>query len=138
MAAAGCSEVALGAESGSDAMLTSLNKRFVANGVRQVSDSLGAAGIRRTGFLLLGGPGETRDTVRESIDLAASLGLEVVKITVGVRIYPATPLARQAVAEGVVAADDDLLRPRFYCTPGTEEWVEEALAGTSWEGTLCV
>lgn len=72
------------------------------------------------GFLLLGGPGETQETVGESVAFAESLRLDQLRITVGIRIYPETPLAQLAVREGVIAAEDDLLFPRFYLTPGLE------------------
>jgi radical SAM superfamily enzyme YgiQ (UPF0313 family) len=70
------------------------------------------------GFLLLGGPGETRETVEESLAFADSLRLEALKTTVGIRIYPGTPLARRAVQDGMISPEDDLLQPRFYLTPG--------------------
>jgi len=125
MARAGCVEVSLGFESGSLAVLREMNKRFTPADVRRVSDALAAHGIRRIGFLLLGGPGETRDTVEESIVFAESLRLEALKVTVGIRIYPGTPLARRAVSEGVIASDDDLLVPRFYLARGLEPWIQE-------------
>ena len=114
MAAAGCVEVSLGFESGSKQVLRAMNKRFDPEEVREISDRLAAHGIRRMGFLLLGGPGETRRTVRESLDFADSLDLEMLKTTIGIRIYPGTPLARLAVDEGMIASDDDLLLPRYY------------------------
>ena len=49
------------------------------------------------------------------------LNLEMVKLTVGIRIYPNTALAKKAVADGVISADDDLLQPRFYLARGLEE-----------------
>jgi hypothetical protein len=79
------------------------------------------------GFLLLGGPGETRDSVKESLAFADSLDLDALKITIGLRIYPQTPLALQAVKEGVVEAGDDLLFPRFYMAAGLENWVRETV-----------
>ena len=48
------------------------------------------------GFLLLGGPGETRQSVEGSLAFADSLPLEMLKITTGIRIYPETPLAALA------------------------------------------
>ncbi len=128
MAAAGCVEVSLGFESGNRAVLREMNKRFTPEDVRAAADLLAAHGIRRMGFLLLGGPGETRATVEESLAFAASLRLESLRITVGIRIYPGTPLARRAVAEGMIAADDDLLKPRFYLAPGLDPWIRERLA----------
>ncbi len=128
MAEAGCVEVSLGFESGSPAVLREMNKRFTPADVRQASDLLAAHAIRRMGFLLLGGPGETRETVEESLAFAASLNLEALRVTVGIRIYPGTPLARRAVAEGVVSPDDDLLFPRVYHAPGHEPRIHVRVA----------
>jgi hypothetical protein len=58
-----------------------------------------------------------------SLRFADCLSLDSLKITVGIRIYPDTPLCRQAVADGQISADDDLLRPRFYLAPGLEPWL---------------
>jgi radical SAM superfamily enzyme YgiQ (UPF0313 family) len=121
MARAGCAEVSLGSESGSDDMLRSMNKRFSHEDVRRVSSVIADHGIRRTGFLLLGGPGETMKTAEESLIFADSLGLEALKITIGIRIYPGTELALRAVEEGVISSSDSLLEPRFYIAPGLED-----------------
>ena len=120
MARAGCREVSIGSESGSDDMLRSMNKRFSREDVRRVSSVIADHGIRRTGFLLLGGPGETMKTAEESLRFADSLGLEALKITIGIRIYPGTELARRAVEEGLIRDTDTLLEPCFYCSPGLE------------------
>ena len=128
MAEAGCVEVALGFESGCDEMLRALGKPFAVRDVRRVSDTLAAVGVRRAGFLLVGGPGETEDTVRRSLEAVADLRLDSVKLTTGIRLYPGTSLAVRAVAEGAVAADDDLLRPTFYLAPGLEALRVEELA----------
>jgi radical SAM superfamily enzyme YgiQ (UPF0313 family) len=123
MADAGCSEVSLGFESGSEAVLRRFNKKFGPGDIRRASEMLREAGIRRTGFLLLGGPGETRETALESLGFADSLDLEAMNITVGIRIYPRTALAATAVAEGRIRPDDNLLRPRFYLAPELGDWL---------------
>lgn len=128
MASAGCDEVSLGFESGCLRILREMNKRYTPEQVKAASDLLRTYGIRRMGFLLLGGPGETRDSVEQSLAFASSLGLEGLRITVGIRIYPGTPLARRAVAEGVVRDDDTLLSPKFYLAPGLEPWLRERVA----------
>jgi radical SAM superfamily enzyme YgiQ (UPF0313 family) len=128
MAEAGCVEVSLGFESGSPEVLQGMNKRFGPEEVRQISQRLAAHKIRRMGFLLLGGPGETRESVEKSLDFAESLGLEVMSVSVGIRIYPRTPLAQRAVEEGIIDAKDDLLLPRFYIQPGLELFIREAVA----------
>lgn len=128
MARAGCREISIGMESGSDHMLTSLNKRFNSEEVRMVARMFADAGIFRRGFLLLGGPGETQESVEESLAFADSLNLDALKVTVGVRIYPETPLASTALAEGMIGPDDDLLLPRFYLSPRLRDWLPERIA----------
>jgi radical SAM superfamily enzyme YgiQ (UPF0313 family) len=128
MSGAGCAMVSLGFESGSNRILKSFGKRFDTAGIRRISDILADHGIRRFGFLLLGGPEETRDSVAESLDFVNTLDLDMLKVTVGIRIYPGTPLAQFAVEQGVISADDDLLRPRFYMKPGLEDWIRDQVA----------
>jgi len=128
MAQAGCREVSLGFESGSEKILTIMHKKFSLQEVRSTSALLAKHRIKQLGFLLLGGPGEIRETVAESLAFADSLPLDVQKITIGIRIYPHTELARTAVADGLILADDDLLLPKFYMVPGLETWLRETVA----------
>ena len=127
MAEAGCEQVSIGFESGSERILKNMNKRFTPKEVHQISERLSEYGIRRMGFLLLGSPGETRESVEESLVFADSVNLDFLKITPGVRIYPHTSLAKRAIAEGVISSHDDLLFPRFYLAKGLEVWLTETL-----------
>jgi len=133
MGKAGCEQVSIGFESGSERILKNMNKKFTLKDVRQISGMLSDHGIRRMGFLLLGSPGETRESVEESLVFADSLKLESLKITVGVRIYPHTSIAKMAVDEGVIAPHDDLLFPRFYLARGLKDWLPKTLK--SWMTT---
>ncbi|MGD0499680.1 MAG: radical SAM protein [Bryobacteraceae bacterium] len=128
MARAGCHEVSLGFESGSDGVLTRFHKKFRAGEVRATAGMFREAGIRRTGCLMLGGPGETKETVEESLAFADSLNLDSLKVTVGIRIYPETELAATAVAEGMIAPDNDLLRPTFYMAAELKDWLPARIA----------
>lgn len=125
MARAGCVEVSLGFESGNAGVLRAMNKRYTPDDVREACALLARYRIRRMGFLLFGGPGETRETVEESLAFAESLHLDSLRTTIGIRIYPHTGLAKRAVAEGVITAEDDLLEPKFYLAPGLEPWIYE-------------
>jgi radical SAM superfamily enzyme YgiQ (UPF0313 family) len=127
MAEAGCREVALGFESGTEQILKRLNKRFGPDDVRIISAMLAKHKIHRMGFLLLGGPGETRQSVEESLYFADSLETEAMKISTGIRIYPHTLLHQIAVDQGLIALDDDLLFPRFYIAAGLQGWLEEVV-----------
>jgi radical SAM superfamily enzyme YgiQ (UPF0313 family) len=133
MARAGCEQVSMGFESGSERMLKNMNKRFTLKEVREISEILSEQGIRRMGFLLLGSPGETRESVEESLVFADSLKLDTLKITAGVRIYPHTVLAKKAVEEGMIASDDELLFPRFYLAKGLGDWLPDTLK--NWAAT---
>jgi radical SAM superfamily enzyme YgiQ (UPF0313 family) len=128
MSKAGCREVSLGFESGSENILRGMNKHFGVEKIREASRLLAEFGIRRLGFLLLGGPGETRASVEESLSFADSLNLDALKLTLGIRIYPQTDLARQAVNEGLIALDDPLLLPRFYLVEELRPWLRETVA----------
>jgi radical SAM superfamily enzyme YgiQ (UPF0313 family) len=127
MAQAGCVGVSLGSESGSNKILKKMNKKFRTKDVRQVSEMFKKYGIRQMGFLLFGGPGEDKRSVEESLAFADSLNIETIKISIGIRIYPFTALARTAVEEGIIAPDDDLLFPKFYMTKGLEDWLRKTV-----------
>ncbi len=126
MARAGCVQVSLGFESGDESMLKRMNKRTDPGVVTRISNLFKSSGIRRMGFLLLGGPGETRETVNKSFDFANGLDLDMMRLTVGIRIYPNTVLERFARAEGLISMDDDLLHPRFYLRKELDPWLPEA------------
>jgi radical SAM superfamily enzyme YgiQ (UPF0313 family) len=127
LAEAGCQEASIGFESGSERMLRSLNKHFTPEEVRRTFQLLGDQGIHRRGFLLLGGPGETKESVMETLAFADSLPLESLKVTAGIRIYPQTELARTALREGVITEDTDLLFPTFYLAKGLEGWLHRTV-----------
>jgi radical SAM superfamily enzyme YgiQ (UPF0313 family) len=127
MARAGCTEVSLGFESGCERILRHMNKKFSLEDVRRASEILAEHRIHRMGFLLLGGPGETKESVEESLAFADSLQMDAMKITVGIRIYPHTALAKTALDEGVISANNDLLFPTFYVARGLEDWLPEII-----------
>ena len=55
--------------------------------------------------------------------LVDSLGLEMVKVTIGIRIYPDTDIARHTKRVGKFSADDNLLSQRFFIEDGMEAWL---------------
>jgi radical SAM superfamily enzyme YgiQ (UPF0313 family) len=127
MAKAGCTQVSLGFESGCDHVLREMNKKFTAEQVRRAARLLHEHGIIRMGFLLLGGPGETVESAEKSLAFADSLDLEAVRVTLGIRIYPGTQLARRAAEDGIIGRDDDLLRPAFYVARGIDSRLSATL-----------
>jgi len=119
MKAAGFTSVGITAESASDAVLDRLEKGFDAAQCRVVATRMERAGIRTLWIFLAGGPGETAETLEETLAFARwrlERG-DAVYLTVGLRIYPGTTLHRIALADGSVAYGDALLEPTFYWSP---------------------
>ena len=130
---AGCKGISLGFESGSPQILKNLNKKFTLEDVKRISTLFSDHGIERMGFLLLGGPGETKETVEESLAFADSLKLNAMRLTGGIRIYPDTQLAKTAKDQGVITSKTNLLYPCFYLSRELEEWLPERL--NKWQST---
>lgn len=122
MRRAGFRTLGITAESASDPVLERLEKGFTAAKAREVAERVERAGIRTLWIFLVGGPGETPSTLEETLTFAAwRLGRgDAVYLTVGLRIYPGTTLHRIAIAEGVISAENTLLDPAFYFSPGLE------------------
>ena len=108
-------------------MLEALGKGFGAADVRRCFACLQQEGMAYSAFLMLGGPGETRDSVTESVTCLEAFQPAMVSVTVGVRVYPGTEMARIARAEGVLSAADPLLTPVFYLSPSVRGWIWEYL-----------
>lgn len=127
MRQAGFNSMMVTPESASDTMLRSLRKGFTAEHVRRTARLVRASGIRSVWFFLLGGPGETRETVEETVSFVErQLDWRrcVVIFMTGVRILPGTDLARSASRDGYVAPDRDLAEPVFYFSPEvSEDWI---------------
>lgn len=116
MRQAGFRWLGITAESASDPVLERLGKGFDAACVRRVAQEVERAGMGVLWIFLVGGPGETRATLDETLRFASwrmSRG-DAVYLTVGLRIYPGTALQRVAIDEEVIAPTDPLLLPRFY------------------------
>jgi radical SAM superfamily enzyme YgiQ (UPF0313 family) len=121
--AAGGTMAQVGNESASELVLTNLGKGFGRARVEETLRLLQEEGLPYSCFLLVGGPGETPETVKESVALLEKYQPRLVNLKVGVRIYPGVALHRRALAEGVLEAEDNLLWPRFYLAPALKEWI---------------
>ena len=111
---AGCVAVDFGTDSGSAAMLASLGKPFTRDDIRNASQACADAGMDFCHSLILGGPGETPETIRETVSLMDEISPRAVIAMTGIRIYPGTPLERIAGEEGIMSRGLSLLDPRFY------------------------
>ena len=81
MKQSGCGRVYLGIESGLQEMLDRVNKGITIEQVRRAVDMTKAHGIKTLGFFMTGLPGETRQTLKETVKFATSLGLDYVQFS---------------------------------------------------------
>ena len=120
----------VGADAACNTTLKQMGKDFTFEDIRECNDLLTRHNISTSHFFMFGGPGETKETVREGIDNILSLEKCVSFIFMGIRILPRTPLARTAVQEGIIPEGAGMLHPVYYLSPALErEWLEEILTG---------
>ncbi len=124
---AGCAGIDFGADSGSDEMLARLGRDFRADDLERTAGFCRTAGIPFMFDLLIGGPGETRKTARESIERVKRIGPDCVGISMGVRVYDGTALATEIRGQGPMEENPalhgetrdnpDFCRPVFFISP---------------------
>ena len=129
MARAGFVGVGVTAESAADPALAGLQKPFTEEEVRRAAAAIRRSRLPCFWMFMLGGPGETTDTVKESLRFAQRTLRpgDVAYFNVGIRIYPGTELENIARQEGVLSSSvEEMLAPAFYFSPALDyEWTLE-------------
>jgi radical SAM superfamily enzyme YgiQ (UPF0313 family) len=101
MSKAGCKGIDFGVDHGDDRMLKNLGRPFTSADLRKTASICRRQGMPFMYDLLLGGPGEDRESVTKTISLMKEINPSRVGISAGVRIYTGTRLAEIVLAEGV-------------------------------------
>ncbi len=114
MKQAGCNEVLISADNGSDSILASMNKPHKAEEIALYTDYVREAGIKSIHTYLFGWPGESEKTLDESADLIKRTQPDQAVIYAGIRIFPNTRLEEIAIQEGEITAQTDLVQPVYY------------------------
>lgn len=107
----------------SDRMLSALGKEFKARDLEKVVTLCQETGVNFRGSLMLGGPGEDRETVKGAIEFFKGLSCKIF-VVLGIRVFPNTPLGEKIQKEGPLAenpnlygkvyGNDDLFEPVYY------------------------
>jgi len=79
--ASGCKRVNIGVESANEEILAAFGRKSSTARIQQSFDLLARRGISLMGYFMLGFPGESREMVEETIDLALSLPLDYAQFT---------------------------------------------------------
>jgi radical SAM superfamily enzyme YgiQ (UPF0313 family) len=118
MRQAGLSHVEFGSDSLSDAVLQSYGKSFSYEEIERASHEAHALELNYSHFIIFGGPGETPATMEETLARTRRLPGAFFFATIGMRIYPGTPLWRQLAPEARGETPGEyLVEPRFYLEP---------------------
>lgn len=105
---AGCVGINFGVDSGCDSMLKTLGRDFSVADLSQTADACRKEGIITMFDLLLGGLGETRETLSQTIETMKGLSPDRVGASLGVRVFPQTKLADLARGQGPLDSNPNL------------------------------
>lgn len=100
--------------SASDPVLEANRKTFRQADLVRFFDTCRAVKLPFMPQYMLGVPGETRETVTQTLEFAAALPMVMTSVGLGARIQRATGLYDAALSAGLISADDNLLYPKFY------------------------
>ncbi len=110
----GLKHAEFGTEAMSATMLATYRKPFTVEDVFQAHGMARRAGVHTAHYFLLGGPGESEETVTESLDRIEQLDRAALFFFIGIRIYPRTKLHAMAVRRGRIEQNRKMLDPVFY------------------------
>lgn len=99
MGRAGCWLISWGIESGNEEILRRAHKGADPKKARQALTWAKQAGIKNWGYFIIGLPGETVETIRQTIDFSKSLPLDLALFHIAAP-YPGTPFFFEVVEKG--------------------------------------
>lgn len=105
----GCIHVSLGVESGNQSLLAAMNKQQTPEQIRAALENAFEAGLRIRIFLLVGFPGETHETIEETLDLLRDCPWHEFSVYPAIA-YPGTALHDDPGRFGIAHVDRDYSR----------------------------
>jgi len=125
---AGLCHIEFGTDSLCDITLKSYNKPFTFSEILSISNICNKLEIDFAHFLILGGYGETVETLKETFINSAKIGRTVFFPFVGMRIYPNTKLYNIALNENKIKPDENLILPKYYISDEYDDALAKKLA----------
>ena len=101
---AGCRLMIVGYESGDQQILKNIKKGATIDMARRFTKDAHKIGLTIHGDFIIGLPGESRESIRKSIDFAKELDCETIQVSLG-HAYPGTEYFEHAKANGLVSID---------------------------------
>jgi len=104
MKRAGCWQISFGIESGSQEILTTIHKNITLEQIGRAVALCREAGILSKGFFIVGHPGETRQTLKQTLEFALKLPLDDISVTM-LTPFPGTEIYERAAEFGEFDSD---------------------------------
>jgi radical SAM superfamily enzyme YgiQ (UPF0313 family) len=98
----------VGYESGDQQILKNIKKGATIERARQFTKDCHKLGLVVHGDFILGLPGETRDTIKNTINFAKELDVETIQVSVA-HAYPGTELHESAIKNGFMTSDTKMV-----------------------------
>ena len=105
---AGCRLLIVGYESGDQQILKNIKKGATLEHARQFTKNCHKLGLVVHGDFILGLPGETRETIQNTIKFAKELDVETIQVSVA-HAYPGTELHELAMKNGFMTAENKMV-----------------------------
>ena len=131
MSKAGCIGIDFTGDSACSAMLKTYRQTHLKADLASAVHLCRTNGIKVMIDLLLGGPGETKETVTETIDFIKQIDPDCAGAALGIRVYPGTEMAQITASEGPLETNPnirrkyvgpvDFFKPTFYISTSLGE-----------------
>jgi len=120
LADSGCTYLYLAIESASTTMLRRMKRGYTVRQVRESLDSLSRSGIPFGASVLFGAPGETPETISETLDVLSGYEFPLgVWVTLGVYLWTDyQDVVAEARRTGHLRDDSELFSGAVYLSPG--------------------
>ncbi len=127
MQAAGFNSFWITPESASSVMIRNYRKGFEMDDIVAAADAIRSTNFTVLWDFLIGGPGETNDTLEDTLDFITQNLVRdtrppyyTINFFLGVRVYPGTRLWDVAMQEGFISRTSDPLQQLWYVSPSLD------------------
>ena len=102
---AGCYRVSIGIESGNQNIIKAVNKGITLEQIKHAANMIKKAGIESLGFFMVGLPGDTEETMQDTIKFAKEINLDLPKCGILMPL-PGTPVFEDWDKKGLIKSRD--------------------------------
>ncbi len=128
MKLARCKRILFGIESGVNEVLAGVGKGYTTDNVKRGIVAARSAGLEISAFFMLGLPGETKETAKQTIDFALSLDIDFAKFAITIPL-PGSELYDDLVNQGKISQPEWESFTTFNPDPDSLPYIPEGMTG---------